>query len=598
LSTFQRIGGPSAINVWALLIPGAIWPLIAWAGPDRDVSLGAWLVVGALALVPTALVLLAARIVALPPGDRAPRPWIALVAFALAGIVHALATGVLVRVVGLDNDLTLGRIGLRVVVAVLWMSVIVVAVDEHRRHRDVMRTLRERVAVLREVEVIERERFDQLALEVRREAVAPVLGALERIRSALVVAEGAGGEREAALRLGDVITKQVRPLSHALLGTAAAWVAPAAPDETVPWERRVRRIISGAGSRPSHHPWIAALVYEVSVTPFLAVTIGAPVAVIILNAVVATLILGGGATLANRVLGARCARSGTGWGLLIGVVVSVLVVTVGNGAFVLITLAVTGTAQWYPSTVVTFPVLVLIINVAAGAASDRRAEEERLAIVSDQVEWATARITQRVRHERHILGAWLHGPTQSALLAVAARIERADNGTRAAAITAALPDLAAAIESVQVLVEGIERPAPADAAAIRNLVRMWEGVLRVDVDVSPEAELRFATDPSAYATIVDLLAEALANAVRHGGAATAAVQVELLDRPDRLRLEVVDDGGLLEDVEPGMGSRLLDAVSLRWSLVSHGDGTTALTAEVPCAPCGGAAANPLIDAEM
>ena len=51
MSTFQRIGGPSAINVWALLIPGAIWPLIAWAGPDRDVSLGAWVAIGAIAVV-------------------------------------------------------------------------------------------------------------------------------------------------------------------------------------------------------------------------------------------------------------------------------------------------------------------------------------------------------------------------------------------------------------------------------------------------------------------------------------------------------------------------------------------------------------------
>ena len=60
MSTFQRIGGPSAVNVWALLIPGAIWPLIAWTGPDRDVSLGAWVAIGAIALVPAALVLLAA----------------------------------------------------------------------------------------------------------------------------------------------------------------------------------------------------------------------------------------------------------------------------------------------------------------------------------------------------------------------------------------------------------------------------------------------------------------------------------------------------------------------------------------------------------
>lgn len=584
MTVFQRIGGPNAINVWALLVPGTIWPFIAWAGPDQNLSLARWLLVGAIALVPTAIVLLAARLLLLPPGERPPRPWIAIGALALAGVVHAVVSNAVARVVGADDDLTLGRIVLRAGIAVLWMSVIVIAVDEHRRHRDVMRTLRERVAVLREVEVIERDRLDQLALQVRRDAVAPVLAALERIRGALIAAEGAGDERDAALRLGDVITKQVRPLSHTLLGTAPAWVPPPTIDTAAPWERRIRDIIVGAGSRPSHHPWLAALIYEASAAPFLAITIGAPATVIVLNAVIATVILGGGATLANRALGARCAHSRPGWGLLLGVLTSVVIVTIGNSAFALITLLVTGSAQWYPSTIATFAVLVLIINIAAGAARDRRGEEERLSIVSDQLEWATARIAQRVRHERHVLGAWLHGPTQSALLAVAGRLERTDPSTRRDVIAAVLPDLATAIESVQGLVEGMERPAPAGEAAIRDLVRMWEGVLVVDVAVAPEAEARFAADPSVHATILDLLAEALANAVRHGGAGNARVRIELLPAPARLLVEVVDDGVLAEDPEPGMGSRLLDAVALRWDLGERDDGWTALIVEVPCAP--------------
>lgn len=587
MTLLRRIGGPNAISVWIVVIPGALWPLIAWFGPERGVSPAEWLGIGLLALVPVAAVLLIARAAFLPPRERPSRPWAALAAFAVAGTAHGLTSELLLRALGATTEVSASRIALRAAVAVLWMSAITVAVDAHRRHRDVMRDLRQRVTTLREVEAIERERLDQLARQVRREAVAPVLGALERIREVLSNADTAGAEREAALRLGDVIARQVRPLSHTLLGTAPAWAPPAVLDEQVSWERRVRRIASGAASRPSHHPWVAALLYEASATPFLAVTIGAPVSLVILNAVVGVLILGGGAALADRVLAVRAARLGPGGGLLLGVAASVVVVTIGNGAFALIALGLTGTAQWYPSTVVTFPVLVLIINIAAGAARDRRAEEERLAVVSDQLEWATARIAQRVRHERHVLGAWLHGPTQSSLLAVAARIERADDEGRAAAITAALPDLAGAIEAVQGLVEGIDRPAPVDEAAIRDLVRMWQGVLAVDVEVAPEAEARFVSDPSVHATVVDLLAEALANAVRHGGAGTAHVRIEVLAGPARLLVEVVDDGVLAEEPEPGMGSRLLDAVALRWRLAERDDGWTSLTVEVPCAPAGG-----------
>lgn len=584
---FRRIGGPYAITWWTLLLPGAMWPVIAWTDPQLGGSLLMWLGVGGAALLAAAAVLLVARLTVLPCRERPLRPWLALAVFGAAGAVHGAVSSAVLLELGIEGDIAPARILLRAALATLWMAVIAIAVDESRRHRVVMRDLSLRLAELREVERIERERFDAVARELRADAVAPVLAALERIRVALAAADGTG-EREVALRLGDVIATQVRPLSHALLDVVPAWSPPAVADAPVPWRRRAGRVIDSAASRPVQHPWVAALVYEATVTPLLAIS-ALPGLVVALNPVVGTLILGGVATLGNRLLADRVRPHRAAVRLLVCVLVGVTAILIGNAAFALLTAALAGGALFYPATFATFPILVLLINVATGVGEDRRAEEQRLAEASERLEWATARIAQRVRHERLVLGSWLHGPTQSALLAVAARIERADDASRSAAITAALPDLAAAIASVQDLVNGTSRPPLRDPDAIGELVRVWRGVLEVDVDAGPGVAAILEADAGAHAAVVDLLAEALANAVRHGGAGTARVRITALDDPDRLRLSVVDDGLLAADLEPGMGSRLFDALAVRWEIVTREDGWTELTADVPFLPVGAVA---------
>lgn len=44
---------------------------------------------------------------------------------------------------------------------------------------------------------------------------------------------------------------------------------------------------------------------------------------------------------------------------------------------------------------------------------------------------------------------------------------------------------------------------------------------------------------------------------------------------------MADDGELIEDFEPGVGSMLIDAVTLRWTLRTCKDGWRTLLAEVP-----------------
>ena len=91
------------------------------------------------------------------------------------------------------------------------------------------------------------------------------------------------------------------------------------------------------------------------------------------------------------------------------------------------------------------------------------------------------------------------------------------------------------------------------------------------IDCSPDLLARIDADPALRTTLVDVVAEAVTNAVRHGGA--EAVAVRLAEAGDgRLALEVADDGRAAERGTPGMGSQLLDEVSPDWSLELGADG--------------------------
>jgi signal transduction histidine kinase len=160
--------------------------------------------------------------------------------------------------------------------------------------------------------------------------------------------------------------------------------------------------------------------------------------------------------------------------------------------------------------------------------------------------------------ERRRLYRELHDGLGPALAALALQVETArdltpvDPAASRTLLDRAAPRLKSTVDEVRTLVRGLRPPALDNlglAAALRELGDAFAAPgFTVSVHVVGVAALPAAVEVAAYR----IAAEALTNAARHSGAATASLRVE--QRDGRLRLAAQDDGrGCPNPADSGFG---------------------------------------------
>ena len=164
----------------------------------------------------------------------------------------------------------------------------------------------------------------------------------------------------------------------------------------------------------------------------------------------------------------------------------------------------------------------------------------------------------------------LHGPVQTAVRAAAMRIDQGD----LAGAEELLVDALGHLEPDQ------QRTGVRDA--LTGVARAWDGLCTVDVELPEDLAARIDDDPPLASSVVDICTDACSNAVRHGGATQVAMRAQ--SHGDALELVVSDDGAPDATTgTPGLGSAMLDDVSLEWLRRREGE-RTVLRATLPLAP--------------
>ena len=175
------------------------------------------------------------------------------------------------------------------------------------------------------------------------------------------------------------------------------------------------------------------------------------------------------------------------------------------------------------------------------------------------------------------------------------------HGTVQAALTAAITRLSSSEEpeqfQVDLALQDIERAANALSqtpdidvdlnVALQNISSTWDGICKVAINLTDRATRALARNPEARICVNEICKEAVSNAVRHGEANVVDIEIDRTS-DEVLFITASNDGRSVEvDASPGVGSRMLDDLTIDWSLnTNRSNRRTILVAQVPLAPAG------------
>jgi len=572
----------NAVSRWSLvgtaliLLLGALPPL-----PEvPEFTLGQRIAAVLGALLPSLGLLVVARVTWLSPGSRWATPTSALLTFAGAGALAGATRGWVATALGVDLPVGAAwRVPSTAVAATLWLSLMAVAVDFIRSHRQAMRTLREQEATLAATEQdVQRQVTQRRAL-----LLAPVRGVIDRVTAALE-AGGRGGQDADDIRMiREEVEAQVRPMSHDMLTCDVA--VEVAVSSAHPGPRWAGRVARAAAGRVTHHPgWVAVL--PVVLFP-LVMGPRWGVAFMLANAGASWAILAAGLAILRRRLEPRLSGLSMARGalaLMLGyaaVTATALTVTAGIEVALLDRGASGGGGLVFAGIVILM--IFISSSVTEATAGLLRADEQDLRATIAQVEWSLAGLRQQLRFDQQRIGRQLHGDVQGMLLGIAREIESippdAPPGERKARARQAAGRLRAASTL-------LTAPPPDDQSledALDSVLLLSRRALDVEVDLAPEASHMINAAPSARRVVVDVISESITNALRHGDAHAVRITVVGEAATAAVRIAVTDDGTwTVPGTGGGAGTALYDEVSPAWSLGPGPEGGTRLEMVIPC----------------
>lgn len=555
-AAFQRIGGPGAVTWWAFgistadrLLTVSVQPLNAAA--PLSVRIVSTLVAQLAMFVP--LVVLRYTLLKDP---LKPRPWVALAGFSVADVVRAVAVDQLLHYWGglpLVPELRVFSGFIPTLIPLLVTAYVVNTLRERRRELTALLAVREQLELARaQAESAVEQRNEELVDRVRS-VMDDELATLSAQQPATVVEQ-----------LQRTATDVVRPLSHQLATSFAEREGSVQilPPPPAGWQQVLGEAFMDKPLRPV---LTAVLLSGVWIS---AIAVFAPAR----WALIVTLILIPLASwLANLILRRLLPRMKP-VARILAVFAASAVVGVGIGVvmFVLAT-------PWPSALQISYAVSFYVTVVGAGMAVVSGVSASRTSLLKE-TERALEELRQQVLRTRQLqwyhqraLARALHGPVQSAVTAAALRMADAsrDGSLTQTLVDSVHDDLVQVLDVLQIQHQEVSTL----DASLDRIVGMWEGVCAVTTFVDEVAAGSIAYDPVMRACIIDVVTDAVSNAVRHGKA--KSVSVTLIHNHGLIDISVMDDGahGPLSE-SAGLGSALLNECATEWSLSTTAVGHT------------------------
>ena len=188
------------------------------------------------------------------------------------------------------------------------------------------------------------------------------------------------------------------------------------------------------------------------------------------------------------------------------------------------------------------------------------ARDQVLDLLRDQVERGNvAKYAESFTElqEKIDFASYLHGEVQSELIATSLSLQKASDSGDVDGVTQALERAAALLRRDHSTQDFFKKVEPASKMAA--ITESWSGIAEI-VYRLPDKEV---VSDLACNVAVQACEEIIANAVRHGGA--SKIDIEFKAEKELLRVAVKDNGRLNPASARGLGSSLLDRLTLNWS---------------------------------
>jgi len=562
----SAIGGRNALTRWSFIVWLTFGILFSTFGGLRyGFTLDALMpvVLGVhLLLIPPLLLF---RAIMIRATRNRLRPWLGLSLFALLGAIRVVLPLVVAPALGVTLSSDAGSFALLSLAngmasAVVILGVVAVVVDGSRRNRAIVENL---AALDAEFERI--RAFDEAELsELEARSVAQITSMLEQeLRQ--VQAEWGNAPEQAAPRIRALATDIARPLSHAL-AQGDDWISEAVDITVKPsrWRRFKARI---AEMRPAP-PLVPFILIELIALPFV---IAEPVGGIGFAAFMVLLL--GGMMFALSWVVLRLWPAGPTTVLRLTFLVVVYAVIGLITTIIRSYLVEVQTGIENPLWIAPFMLVLTSIGTSFTIAIQARQREDRdlLAATVARNAQLNAQVRERTRQVQRRIAKLLHSNVQAELIASASLLanrsrEAGDAASRDMDITQELDRLTSAIHDR--LVPSNEPAIPA-RERVTDLTSLWSGVMDVKLEAADEVWTVLDQDQGALDAVIDVVAEGLTNAVRHGNGPQITVSIAV--DAGELIIVLTSLGSLTPGSQPGLGSEILTEAASSWTLEAVGD---------------------------
>ena len=467
--------------------------------------------------------------------------WLTLLVAVGASFLRALVANLLL------GDIDPWRIASGVVLGLIFLFVttlLVAVIRSYQRERQRLEA--------------ENARLEAVAAEIDVEISDSDTATARRVEQTLVDALSTESQRIDADQLDALANDVVRPLSHELAQQLPTWSLP--PLQGSPTQVRFRQILDQSSRHSPFLPVVTALVLlALAVVPVVAVVgLGLTIVYGVIGFASLTALLWLANVLVNRLISGQSIAVRTA-----AVVISAVVVGLIFAVLAAVVSDLTGAVVVTESGIrfglsVLIAVLAWILSIVRGLLRELAEIITRLQQVTDELNWQVARLRQTEWARQRYLARLFHGPLQTLLMKSAHELRTVDVDD-----TSHLRDrLKIEIQELLANVEaGDEQVSWPDG--LSRIMSTWDGIVEITVSQDGAVLDVLDADIVGRSLAIEIVSQAVANAVRHGNANSIALTSRLSER--ELWLDIRDNGESEPSDSVGMGTQVLIDCTTYWS---------------------------------